>query len=101
MPLYKKIEHKYETAILMPELKRKKEKLETIRNIHQPLDYSQLREHARNYSQQRAETLEKRKIEREKKFLENIDKYQNVWNIYNCKFSPGFKSTSQCSCCIY
>lgn len=81
IPLYKKLEKQYEKTVLMPELRKKKEQLQTIRNIHQPLDYSKLREHARNYSQQRAEIIEKRRAEREKKILENLENYQNVRNL--------------------
>jgi len=52
--------------------------LNTIRSIHQPLDYNQLREHERAYSQKRAENLEKLRKEKEEKILENLKNYQEV-----------------------
>ncbi|CAI2363373.1 unnamed protein product [Moneuplotes crassus] len=78
VPLYKKLEKRFKQKVLMPELEKKKEKLQTLRNMHKPVDYEQLREHARSYSQKRAETLEKHREEREKKILENLQNQQNL-----------------------
>ncbi len=78
VPLYRKLEKQYEKKVIMPELEKKKERLMTLRNLHKPVDYEKLREHARNYSQKRAETLEKQREEREQKSLQNIKNQQDV-----------------------
>ena len=60
----------------MPELEKKKELLKSIRDFHQPLDVNDMKSHARAYSQKRAETIQKHKIEREQKLRENINNYK-------------------------
>lgn len=76
MPLYKKLEQKFEQKVLMPELQKKKQMLSSIRDFHKPLDFGSLKEHARAYSQRRAESLEKRRLEREKKIREDMQTYE-------------------------
>lgn len=76
MPLYKKLEKEYEKKFVMPDLERKKMALKTIRSMHEPLNYDNLKEHARAYSLQRAEKLQKFREEKERKMLQNIQNFE-------------------------
>lgn len=76
LPLYRKIETNYKKRVLMPELEKKKEMLKSIRNLHKPLDFAGLQEHARAYSQRRAESIEKKRRERETQIKEQVKNYQ-------------------------
>jgi hypothetical protein len=76
IPLYKKLEKEYEKKVIMPDLERKKMALKTIRSMHEPLNYDNLKEHARAYSLQRAEKQQKFREERERKMLQNIQDFE-------------------------
>lgn len=76
LPLYKKIETNYKKQVLMPELEKKKEMLKSIRNLHKPLDFTSIQEHARAYSQRRAESIEKRRQDRDNQIKEQTRNYE-------------------------
>jgi hypothetical protein len=48
--LFTKIQNKYQSEILIPELEMKKQRLSEIRELHQPIDGKELSQHARKYS---------------------------------------------------
>jgi hypothetical protein len=70
IPLYKKFERNYQTTIVMPDLERKKLTLRSIRAMHEPVDHGNLMEHARAYSQKRAEKKNKFKKDSERKMIQ-------------------------------
>jgi hypothetical protein len=76
VPLYKKLEKKYEKSVIMPELERKKERLKSIRELHQPLDFGSIRNQARAYSQKRSESIKRHLEEKERKIMDDLQNYQ-------------------------
>jgi len=74
-PLYKKLEKKYERKVLMPDLEKKKELLKSIRTLRQPLDFEEIKSHARQYSQQRQDEIERKRKERE----DQIKEYERTY----------------------
>lgn len=71
IPLYKKFERNYQTTVVMPDLERKKLTLKSIRAMHEPLDHENLMEHARAYSQKRAEKKKKFKEDTDRKMIQH------------------------------
>ena len=69
-PLYKKIEDKYKSDILMPELERKKRQLGDIRKFHNPIKREDLDEHEKNYQERIKIEREKQRLKREKWYSE-------------------------------
>lgn len=60
---------------MLSELERKKEMLKSIRSFHEPIDYDNIRNHAKIYEQNRKEEIEKRVKERELMIKENEQNY--------------------------
>ena len=65
-PLYKEIEERYKKDVLMPELEKKKKKLEDIRKFHKPIQKEDLDEGEKDYQEKLKLEMEKQRIRREK-----------------------------------
>ena len=76
-PLYKEIEERYNKDILMPELQRKKNNLDSLRKFHKPIKREELDEFEKDYQ-------EKIKIEREKQRIKREKWYSDIgYGVYD------------------
>ena len=83
--LYQKLKEEYEKNFVIPELEKKKQKLENIRSFHQPINKDELDEHAKLCEENlKLKLREKRSLRKNR--LNKLGQGAQSSKIYNTKF---------------